>query len=141
VREEDPKQSGSRLNGLRGLIFSIGLKNLGKTRSVAEQPEPSSMAPVAEPEPVPERTVVARSFTPFTEPVEVASPPVERKAAPDPEREVTTLPEFLPPKEFTPAIEPGGARETGSPSRSHRPDAFDELQTLPSRRGQYRTRS
>jgi hypothetical protein len=59
----------------------------------------------------------------------MAAPLVETKAARVPEREVTTPPEFLPPREFVPVKEP----EDGWKS-------FDDMQTLPSRRGQYKRR-
>jgi uncharacterized protein involved in exopolysaccharide biosynthesis len=164
-REEEkiPFEHPSRLNPLRGLLFSLGLKNLGKTRNAAQLEEKSALPAENEPE----RTVIARGFTPFAEPVPVvatalvpivvaepvsiaveveavpvvvaeqvsvvaaeavpvAAPAVETKVASEPQREVTTLPEFLPPREFVPM------RETAAD--------YDELQTLPSRRGQYKRR-
>jgi hypothetical protein len=145
---EKPYESPSRLYGLRGLLFSIGLKNLARTREL-EQLEAASpfvpareskAEPVPEPEPEIERTVIARTFTPFVEPVPASSPTVEVKKASNAPREVTTLPEFLPPKELVPVRERESARESISPSRGDRRDAFDELQTLPSRRGQYKRR-
>ena len=149
-RDEMPYESPSRLNGLRGLLFSFGLKNLGKAKELEQLEAESPFVPareikpeqrvVPEAEPEVERTVIARTFTPFAEPIPVASPPVEVKAAIDSPREVTTLPEFLPPKESVPVRERESTRETTSPSRDDRRDAFDELQTLPSRRGQYKRR-
>ena len=142
-REEKPYDSPPRLNALRGLLTSIGLKNLGKTRELeqlhAESPfvpardtEVERVAtPKPEPEPGPkiEPTVIARTFTPFPEPAPVSPPPVEVKAPAPPPREVTAVPEILPPKEFVPVRDREAARET-----------FDEFQTLPSRRGQYKRR-
>jgi hypothetical protein len=142
--EEKPYESPSRLNGLRGLIFSIGLKNLGKARGLAPLEDESPLIPKSEskskPVPEPEDMAVARPFTPFAEPVPVVPSPAEVKSASNSAREVTTLPEFLPPKEFTPVRERESGRETGSLSRNDRRDAFDELQILPSRRGQYKRR-
>jgi len=144
AQEEKPDESPSRLNGLRGLLFSIGLKNLGKTRELEQLQAESPFVPVretkAEPEAEIERTVIARTFTPYVEPAPVPPAPVGAKAAGDAPREVTTLPEFLPPKEFVPVRERESARESTSPSRGDRRDAYDELQTLPSRRGQYKRR-
>jgi uncharacterized protein involved in exopolysaccharide biosynthesis len=147
-REEKPYESPSRLNGLRGLLFSIGLKKLSKARELEQLEIESPFVPAretkAEPEPEPEpkieRTVIARAFAPFAEPAPVPPPPVEFKSASNAPREVTTLPEFLPPKEFVPVRERESTREATSPSRSDRRDAYDELNTLPSRRGQYKRR-
>ena len=83
-REEKPYDSPPRLNALRGLMFSIGLKNLGKTREAEQLQAESPFVPISEPqtqlEPEPEpilrpeidRTVIARTFTPFPEPVPVS---------------------------------------------------------------------
>ncbi len=169
-REEVPIEPPSRLNPLRGLLFSLGLRNLGKTRDAAPLEEPSPLPVETEPE----RTILARSYTPFAEPVlvaaavvpvvapepaavaaveraaivaaeplpvvtpeavpvaapevaPVAAPIAETKVASVPEREVTTLPEFLPPREFIPVREADDRR-----------GAYDEVQILPSRRGQYK---
>jgi hypothetical protein len=153
VREPDhevkPNEPESRLNPLRGLSFSLGLKNLGKARGVVAREETSPLPLQSEVE----RTGITRSFTPFAEPVpvvvEIAEPvpvaaiPVETKApiASQKEvREVTTLPEFLPPKEFIPIRDREEGRESGLTSRSDRRDAYDDVQILPSRRGQYKKR-
>jgi hypothetical protein len=138
IRDEKAYESAPRLNALRGLLFSIGLKNLGKMKEseqlqaespfVLGQDINAERVPEPEPELIPEieRTVISRTFTPFSEPVPVAPPPVEVKAVRNAPREVTTLPEFLPPKESVPVRE----RETER-------ESYDEFQTLPSRRGQY----
>ena len=139
-REEKSYESASRLNGLRSLIFSIGLKNLAKGGELTPLRDESPSIPANESESEPGHTVAARAFTQIAEPVPVAPPPAEIKAVSSPAREVTALPEFLPPKEFTPMREGESTRETRSPSRSDRGDAFDELQILPSRRGQYKRR-
>ena len=152
-----PVETPSRLNPLRGLLFSLGLKNLGKARETTSL-EKQSPLPV---ENEAERTVIARTFSQFAEPVHVAvaaaaplavaeavpiaavepvpvtgaeaSPVaasvVETKTASVPQREVTALPEFLPPREFVPVREPVDGWKS-----------FDDMQTLPSRRGQYKKR-
>ena len=149
-REEKSYESPSRLSGLRGMLFSIGLKNLGRAKELenleAESPFANARETKPEPEPEPgpppepERAVISRTFTPFAEPVPIAPPPVQVKAASDSPKEVTTLPEFLPPKEFVPVKEGGSTREATSPIRADRRDDFNDLQTLPSRRGQYKQR-
>ena len=147
-----PHASESRLKGLRGSLFSIGLKNLGKTQH-ATLPEGGPALPT---ESESERTVAADSITPLTEPaatvksdpiepvteepVAVVAAQVETNRASDSLSEVTALPEFLPPKEFVPINESEGT-EAASMSRNNRREMFDEVQTLPSRRGQYKARN
>ena len=155
--EGTPVETPSRLNPLRGLLFSLGMKNLGNAKGSASLEEQAPLPDERESE----RTIIARTFSQFAEPVPVpvavpshapvaeavpmaavehvpvmaaedvpiAAPLVETKAARVPEREVTTPPEFLPPREFVPVKEP----EDGWKS-------FDDMQTLPSRRGQYKRR-
>ncbi len=157
-REEVPFEPSSRLNPLRGLLFSLGLKNLGKTREAARLDEESPAALKSEPEPA----MIERTFSQFAAPVAiaaaedvpvvapapvqavapaplpiaaaeavpVATPVVEARVASAPQREVKTTPEFLPPREFVPV------RGAAADAR----EDFDELLTLPSRRGQYKRR-
>ena len=57
-----------------------------------------------------------------------------------PVRPVVAEPEFLPPQEFVPVKDKEPVQETNSATRVDRGETYDELQILPSRRGQYRTR-
>ena len=126
----------SRLNGLRGLLFSVGLKNLGKARGLASEHVESLPPLKSEPEP----TILAHTFTPFAGPAPSADAPAAAKepsASPGP---VIAEPEFLPPQEFVPIKDRGQVRETSSTARSDRGETYDDLQILPSRRGQYKTR-
>jgi uncharacterized protein involved in exopolysaccharide biosynthesis len=157
VSEANPALTPSRLDPLRGLLFSLGMKNLSKSRETASLDQQSSLLSESHSE----RTIIARTFSQFAEPVAVpvaapapvavpadlpvaavepvpvvaaepvaiAAPAVEPQSASAPPREVTTLPEFLPPREFVPVREP----EDGWKS-------IDDMQTLPSRRGQYKRR-
>lgn len=135
--EEQPIQSTSRLNALRGLIFSIGLKNLNKTRESLPLEEPSPLAPASAVAAIP----VSPTAPEPQDTVRPAAPPIEFRKAQDPIKEVTTIPEILPPKEFIPVREGDSTRPTSSPSRSDRREAWDEVQILPSRRGQYKRRT
>jgi hypothetical protein len=139
-REEKPLASGSRLSGLRGLLFSLGLKNLNKTAEAAP-PEEEAPLPMAR---EPERTASTRATAPFSEPVPVAAASVETRPADLPQKQVavvTAQPEFLPPKEFIPVKDGDQAAESTSAARNDRRETYDELRVLPSRRGQYRTRN
>jgi hypothetical protein len=131
------------------LLFSLGLKNLGKAREAAALEEEAPLPVESEPE----RTIIAQTFSQFATPVPVvavapvpvkaaepapvavaeavpvATPIVETKVASAAQREVKTAPEFLPPREFVPVREAANGRED-----------YDEFQTLPSRRGQYKRR-
>lgn len=133
--EERPHETASRLNSLRGLLFSRGLKDLSKMRA-SEPAGEESLLPI---EDEPERTVVARDFAPIAAPDPVA---VSASAARDdaPARPVVAEPEFLPPKEFIPINDRRGLRDSRSPARTDRGDADDDMGILPSRRGQYKRR-
>jgi hypothetical protein len=126
----------SRLNGLRGMLFSLGLKNLGKARGSASEYRDPSLPLESEPEP----TMLAHTFTPFAEPAPVVDTPIPAKSANGSVRPVIAQPEFLPPQEFVPVKDKEPVRETNSIARSNREETYDELQILPSRRGQYKTR-
>jgi hypothetical protein len=136
-REENPYEAESRLNGLRGLLFSLGLKNLGKKAESAPDDEVSLPPLKSKQEP----TVLTRSFTTFAEPLPASAAPASAGAAIAPARQVTAQPEFLPPREFVPLKDREQDQETASTPRNDRRDAYDDVQILPSRRGQYKRRS
>ncbi len=138
-------ESQSRLTGLRGLLFSLGLKNLSRIEDLASDDEDPILAVEGERE----RTVLAHTFTPFADPEpEAASAPVpqfgpkfeppgiEPKAEVAFERRLVAEPEFLPPREFVPMK----VTESGSQNGSSRLYFDDDIQILPSKRGQYKRR-
>jgi hypothetical protein len=134
--EKSPYETQSRLNSLRGVLFSLGLKNLSKSRGAApagEEPSPSL-------ENEPDHTVLARRFTPFAESAPVEPTPAQAEAPSAPASPVIAEPEFLPPREFVPIKDREPSRETGSGVRYDLLDEDDDIQILPSRRGQYKKR-
>jgi hypothetical protein len=148
-REAIPDPSAPRLISLRGLLFSTGVKNLGKMRESVPQAESAPLLPKIKTE----STVAAPIASPLAEPVPIAAAPVP--AAPveakvvntSPKREVgkeipevTAQPEFLSPREFVPVKQNESPREPAPLSRGDRRDEYDDLQILPSRRGQYKRR-
>ncbi len=139
VNQTEPQSESlpeSRLNGLRGMLFSLGLKNLGKARGSASDYDDPSLPPESDPEP----TILAHSFTPFPEPAPAVDTPPSPKASNVSVKPVIAQPEFLPPQEFVPVKDKEPVRETGSTAHNDRGESDDEVQILPSRRGQYWTR-
>jgi len=154
--EEKAHAAPSRLNGLRGLFFALAQKEVGHpTSEVAHAPQtertqslqtaPVQAAPVPAPtepailahtptEPaIPARTpmepvVPARRIAPFPEPRPGYAAAGGNSSRKDSTRRVTAEPEFLPPK-------------PEKPTRRERSDAFDDVQILPSWRGQYKRKS
>ena len=155
-RQVLPDPPPPRLLTLSSLLFSTGMQNLGKKREFVRQPQAESAPP--QPEIKSEIIATAPIASPVAErvpivpvpiaPVPVAAPPVEVKVMPPPQRrdprrevaEVTAQPEFLPPREFVPVKASENTRESAPLSRGDRRDEYDDLQILPSRRGQYKRR-
>jgi Mrp family chromosome partitioning ATPase len=135
--EKNPYETESRLSGLRGVLFSLGLKNLSKSRGSAQADEESSLPLESEPE----HTVLARRFTPFAEPAPVEATPAKAEVASAPASHVMAEPEFLPPREFVPIKDREPSGEIGSTPRYDLLDEDDDIQILPSRRGQYKTKN
>jgi hypothetical protein len=125
---EIPYDAATRMSGLKNLIFSLGLKNLHQTADAGE-PEAEAPPPV---EPVRERPAYTRPYTPIPQHAarkesDSASPTL-----------VTAPPEILPPQ---PMVEKTGKQHhTPSNSSSHFDfrDTYDDVEILPSWRGQYR---
>ena len=134
--EKSPYETQSRLNSLRGVLFSLGLKNLSKSRGAAPAGEEPSPSLENEPEP----KVLARGLTPFAESAPVTPTPAKAEAPSAPASPVIAEPEFLPPREFVPIKDREPSRETGSGVRYDLLDEDDDIQILPSRRGQYKKR-
>jgi len=132
IREVEPEENASslatRLSGLRSLFSVLGVKDQPKAAAPA-----AKEAEVARPlEPANDRTDYTKgmALTPA-----LATPTGSGAVNASP-RLVTATPEFLPPR---PAVEEA---ENSQPSRfknrRERADDFDDVQILPSWRGQYR---
>jgi Mrp family chromosome partitioning ATPase/uncharacterized protein involved in exopolysaccharide biosynthesis len=124
--EETPYDAATRMSGLRNLIFSLGLKNAQQAEEGGEHPA-SPPPPV---EPVHERPVYAQVSTSIPE------APVRREAYSAPTARVVAAPEILPPR----TIEVNTDTTSAGTTRRDRREAFDDVQILPSWRGQYRKR-
>ena len=127
--------SAARLGGLRNLLVSLGLRSLSKDAELreAETAEPR-IARV--PDRPAERPVYAEPLAPL------ATAAAAQVPATDPV-EVVATPEFLPPKPMIEVTEKEPEMEQArpaSPGRKNRRDSSDDIETLPSWRGQYRKR-
>jgi hypothetical protein len=116
------------MSGLRNLIFSLGLKNMHQEedeRELAAEPPP----PV---EPVRQRQVHTQPYAPMPQ-----VPPRRESESASPTL-VTAPPEFLPPKPLEETAENEHRVNGKSTSRRDRRDTYDDVQILPSWRGQYK---
>jgi uncharacterized protein involved in exopolysaccharide biosynthesis len=120
--------AASRLSGLRTLMTSLGVKNLHKELELRKtQPEL---------EPVVERPIVRPVFA---QPESPAVPPNETTEMPV--REVTARPEIIPPRVAIEHVErESDLRRAAKSPRISRWDTPDDVDILPSKRGQYRKR-
>jgi hypothetical protein len=123
LSESMPFSAASRLGGLRNLLVSLGLNTLNKDGD-------SPVAELAADRPA-ERPVYPEPYRPAT--------PAAGHIQPE---SVRAIPEFLPPRIAPePAEEkhpePAHSMKQTKPKRS---DQYDDLETLPSWRGQYRKR-
>ena len=131
--DESQFAEASRLSGLRSVLFSLGLKNLNKTResaSLDDEPLPAFLNEQ-------ERQIHGHAFGPFPEPFSSSVAPTKDNAA---AIHVTAIPEFLPPREFIPAGGKDQAQSADGATHRDRRDAYDEVEILPSWRGQYKTK-
>jgi hypothetical protein len=128
--EETPNNAATRMSGLRNLIFTLGLKNLNK------EAKPGDEAAESAPQPGrgTERQVNVRSFTPAP-----AQPGPSRSSVSSASPTlVTAQPEILPPEPSTEKMDKERSWKSKSVARHDRRDAFDDVEILPSWRGQYR---
>lgn len=124
----------SRLSGLRNVFATNGARELQK-RHAGQQ------GPVVEEQPLPVEN--AAEFVPgYTAIPEPVPTPVQ---AVEPQHEdrvqVTAVPEFLPPQSIVmprAGSDSWGTEANGMSGRLERGDTLDDIQVLPSRRGQYR---
>ncbi len=120
--------AASRLSGLRTLMTSLGVKNLHKELELRKTH--LELAPVVE-RPI-ERPIYAQPETPAA----VSDGTIEM-----PVREVMARPEIIPPRVAMEHVErESDLRRSVKSSRVSRWDSVDDVETLPSKRGQYRKR-
>jgi len=117
-RDDAGYSAASRLGGLRNLLVSLGRRSLNENGETAEHPDI---------EPRFERATVRPAYA--DEP-----PPSPEAPANGATARLTAQPEFLPPK---PMVEVEKDVVRTNPPRRDKADS-DEIQTLPSWRGQYR---
>jgi hypothetical protein len=130
----EPEEEGitsiaaSRLSGLRTLMTSLGVKNLHK--ELEQRKTHLELAPVVE-RPI-ERPIYAQPETPAA----VSHGTIEM-----PVREVMAHPEIIPPRVAMEHVErESDLRRAVKSPRVSRWDSADDVETLPSKRGQYRKR-
>jgi hypothetical protein len=137
VREEEKAadEIPTRLSGLRGILFSLGVKELSPKKDAGRDGNGNGDGAPADATPSdPEQTMVAEALAPQPEPEPVeakAEESIARKGAP---RWVTAEPEFLPP----PVEETNKGKESRWNRGNYDTGARDDIQILPSRRGQYK---
>lgn len=133
---EAPYSSAARLGGLRNLLVSLGLRSLGKDAELAENEAPADVRREWAVDRPAERPVYAEPLAPIATSADAKVPamaPVE----------VVAKPEFLPPKPMIEVTEPEPDKEQARPAappRKNRVDSGEDIETLPSWRGQYRKR-
>ncbi len=144
--EETARVTPSRLSGLRGLFLALGLNEEKHSTpetsetGTAPAPQPERAVAVGELTPVPgppqqsalaqtptEPAVPAQTFVPVPEPVPLFATTPGNGSRKDSMRRVKAEPEFLPPQPLKPAYR-------------DRSEAFNDVQILPSWRGQYKTK-
>jgi hypothetical protein len=116
--EVEPGSLTSRLSGLRNLLFVLGVKHVAQgDEAAAATTEKASLFEARN----------ARSAADVPGPTHGASP-----------RIVTAQPEFLPPRSVVIEIDKTDAHVGESSTRQDRRAAFDRVDILPSKRGQYK---
>jgi len=145
---EDATQNGAtHLSGLRNLLFSLGLKNLNQAHEdKARQAQSNAWEPEELRRPAPfaasQPQHIEEPPAAFAREPRVSAPTPAYAPAPAPPRKpqavapnrVTATPEFLPPKQPKGESLPESARD----KRRERRDTVDDVQILPSWRGQYK---
>ncbi|MFP5235164.1 MAG: hypothetical protein ACLGSD_04625 [Acidobacteriota bacterium] len=127
--------SAARLGGLRNLLVSLGLRSLSKDAELREA-ETAEPRIARAPERPAERPVYAEPLAPLATAAAAEVPMADPV-------EVVATPEFLPPRPMTEIAEKEPEMEQvrpASPARNNRRDSSDDIETLPSWRGQYRKR-
>jgi uncharacterized protein involved in exopolysaccharide biosynthesis len=135
VRQEEKAadELSTRLSGLRGLLFSLGVKEFSPNKQ-AEPDSNANSAPVDATPSHPDQTLVTEALAPQPEPEPAAAKAEEAVSRSAVSRWVTAEPEFLPP----PVEEADNGKESRWNHGSYDTRARDDIQILPSRRGQYK---
>jgi hypothetical protein len=126
--EENPTNLASRLSGLRNLFFVLGVKGPYGSEDAAEQ-EADSVSSIG---PRIERSEADRTQA---QDAEDAARVSVGGASP---RLITAPPEFLPPRPIVINVDREGGRAGESSTRQDRRAPYDNIQILPSKRGQYK---
>jgi succinoglycan biosynthesis transport protein ExoP len=124
----------ARLGGLRSLLVSLGLRSLNNKDADLREAETSDPRHERAPERPAERPVYAEPLAPLATSAQAHAPTAEPV-------EVVATPEFLPPKPMVEITEKEPEKEQARPAappRKNRWDSTDDVDTLPSWRGQYR---
>lgn len=136
VREAEPEEAApnlsTRLSGLRSLLAVLGKKE----QPQLQEPAKKEAEAIRQPEPAADRPALARTIAPAP----VAAAPAASSAAMASPGLVTAVPEFLPPKRAVEAAEKKKAQAHSPRNHRDRLDSHDEVQILPSWRGQYRNK-
>jgi hypothetical protein len=143
VREEEKAadEMPTRLSGLRGILFSLGVKDISPKKHAERDGNGNGNgngAPANTTPSNPEQAIVMKASVPQPEP-EPAEAKVEAKEEEPASRSaasrwVTAEPEFLPP----PVEENNKGKEFHWNRGKYDTDPRDDIQILPSRRGQYK---
>jgi hypothetical protein len=128
--EETPYNAATRMSGLRNLIFSLGLKNLHKEEERRDEDAES----VLQPGRGTERQVFAKTSAPTPASVSLS----RSSASDDSPTLVTAPPEILPPKPAAEKTDKERTWTSKATARRDRRDAYDDVEILPSWRGQYK---
>jgi hypothetical protein len=115
------------MTGLKNLIQTLGMKNPPRP------PEPVPVTPLPV-EPVQQRPVYPRAAAPIPQ-----APTWKNEPSPSPTL-VTAPPEFLPPKPLVEKTDKENSALNGGTSRRDRRETYDDVEILPSWRGQYKRR-
>jgi hypothetical protein len=128
--EETPYNAATRMSGLRNLISSLGLKNLHKEEEGREEDAEFILQPGRGTE----RQVFARTSAPAPAQISLS----RSGASDDSPTLVTAPPEILPPKPADENTGKGRSWASKGKARRDRRDAYDNVEILPSWRGQYK---
>jgi hypothetical protein len=137
VREQEKAadEMPTRLSGLRGMLFSLGVKELDQKKGAGREGKgDENFAPADATASAPEQTMVAEAVAPRLEPEHVVAKAEETIARRGVTRAITVEPEVLPP----PVKETNKGKESRWNREKYDTGARDDIQILPSRRGQYK---
>jgi hypothetical protein len=134
-KEKAADEMPTRLSGLRGMLFSLGVKELNQKKDAGREGKGNeNLAPADAAASAPERTMVAEAVVPRLEPEPVAAKAEETIAHGGGTRAVTVEPEVVP----RPAEVTNKGKEFHWNRRNYDTGVREGLQILPSRRGQYK---